>query len=251
MKYGPLEILVVQHEADAGAGLLGERLRESGASVALCGPEAVEGAAPIPASASGYDGVVVLGGSPGPADDDRAPWLVQARTLIASSLAEAVPLLGVCLGAQLLAYVAGGEVEPLSGSPEIGVLPLWLTDDAFGDPLVSGLDGPLQAVQWHELEITALPPGARRLCGGERCQNQAFRIGRTAWGVQFHLEALPGIVEEWVRSGTADLAAAGIEPEQLVADIRAAEPGLRSLWEPVCDRWLSVCSEHRESRGSA
>ena len=248
MEHGPLRILIVQHESDAGPGLLGERLHETGAAVTLAGPQGLNGAEPIPSSAAGHDGVVVLGGSPGPLDDELAPWLPRVRALIASALSDGTPLLGVCLGAQLVAHVAGGEVAPVSAGAEIGVLPLWLTDDAFGDPLVSGLDGPLQAVQWHELEITELTPGVRRLCRGDRCINQAFRIGRTAWGIQFHLEALPGIVEGWTRSGADDLAAAGVDPGEFVADARAAEIGLRSLWEPVCDNWVSVCIENRENR---
>lgn len=252
MERGPVRILVIQHEDDAGPGLLGDRLRACGAAVTLAAPPGVvAGAAAIPATPEGHDGVLVLGGSPGPTDDDRAPWLPRVRGLIAAALQSGTPLLGVCLGAQLLAYVAGGEVRPLDGGAEIGVHPLWPTEEAFSDPLLGGIDGQSQAVQWHELEIAELPPGARLLCRGERCPQQAFRIGRTAWGLQFHLEADTGVVREWARTGAADLDAAGIAAADLVADVQAAEPGLRALWEPVADCWLGVCIDARDRHDSA
>lgn len=245
---GPLRILVVQHEDDAGPGLVGERLTAAGCAVTVASPPGVvRDAHAIPETPDTFDGVVVLGGTPGPADDGPAPWLPTVRRLIGSCLDRDVPVLGICLGAQLLALVAGGAVRRLAAGPEIGVAPLWLCDAAFSDALFSGSEPPLQAVQWHELEVAELPPGARLLCRGDVCTNQAFRVGHSAWGLQFHLEVLPDGVVAWARSGAEDLRRAGVRPTDLVADVQAAESGLRSLWSPVADRWIAVCIERRDA----
>jgi GMP synthase-like glutamine amidotransferase len=166
--------------------------------------------------------------------------------LIAAALADDSPQLCVCLGAQLLAVVAGGQVRPLAGGAEIGVTPLWLSDAAFGDPLFGGIEPPLEAAQWHELEVAELPPGARLLSRGETCRNQAFRVGRSAWGLQFHLEVLPDGFARWARDGTDDLDRAGLRSADVIDDVRTAESSLRALWAPVIDQWVSVCIERRD-----
>lgn len=243
---GPLRILIVQHESDAGPGLVAERLAQAGCALTIAAPAGVvPDAVSIPRSPQGFDGVIVLGGTPGPTDDDRAPWLSDVRALIGACIDLDHPLLGICLGAQLVAHVAGGLVTALPDSPEIGVVPLWPTEAAFGDPLLTGLEPPLQAVQWHELEVSELPPGARLLCRGDRCANQAFRVGRSAWGVQFHLEVLSEGVREWARTGGADLDRAGVSGQALLEDARAAEAGLRALWGPVIDNFAAVCIDRR------
>jgi len=243
---GPLRILIVQHEGDAGPGLIAERLLDAGCALTVAAPPGVVAdAVSVPSAPQDWDGVIVLGGTPGPTDDDRAPWLGTVRELIGACIEIELPLLGVCLGAQLVAKVAGGAVAPLTGGPEIGVVALWPTDGAFGDPLFATVEPPLQAVQWHELEVAELPPGARLLCRGRDCENQAFRVGRSVWGLQFHLEALADGVAGWVRTGADDLERAGVQAQDLLDDMRASESGLRALWGPVIDNFAGVCIERR------
>jgi GMP synthase-like glutamine amidotransferase len=233
-------ILVVEHEANAGIGLVGERIREAGDALILVGPEA---GGDIPESAAGFDGVVVLGGTPGPTDDADASWLPAVRALIADCLRQEVPFLGICLGAQMLAVVAGGVVGDVRQGPEIGLTDVSLTQAGLEDPLLHGLPLPLRALQWHFLEVHELPVGSVSLCESERCPNQAFRVGRAAWGVQFHMEALASTAAAWSRDDSDGLRAVGLTSDQIVEPMRQDEEALRSAWSEVADRWLRIVRE--------
>lgn len=234
------KILVVEHEANAGIGLVGERIRAAGIEMDIVGPEAGRD---IPQSADGYAGVVVLGGTPGPTDDTDAAWLPRVRELIADSLANATPFLGICLGAQLLAVVAGGVVAGVRNGAEIGLSELALTPEAADDPLLHDLPAELHALQWHSLEVHELPAGSTALCSSDRCPNQAFRVGESAWGLQFHLEALAATAEEWARQDSGDLKDAGLTPAQVIEPMRQSEANLRQVWSTVADRWVEVVRE--------
>jgi GMP synthase (glutamine-hydrolysing) len=131
-----VRVLAVQHEDDAGPGFVGERIRALGARLDVVHPYLGD---PIPDTTDGYAGLVVLGGTPGPYDDTSARWLPDVRRLIAGALTEELPLLGICLGGELLAAVAGGKVDRIDGPPEIGLYRLQPTDAARTDPLFSGL----------------------------------------------------------------------------------------------------------------
>jgi GMP synthase-like glutamine amidotransferase len=232
-----LRILVVEHEANAGIGLVGERIQAAGIERVRVGPDArVE----VPLTAEGFDGVVVLGGTPGPTDDADAAWLPRVRQLIGRCLQDAVPYLGICLGAQMLAVVAGGVVGGVRKGAEIGLTDLALTAPGHADPLLRDLPAVLRAMQWHSLEVHELPAGSVSLCASERCPNQAFRVGKAAWGVQFHLEAGAATAEAWAREDSDDLRDAGLTPELVIAPMRQHEAELRAVWATVADRWIDV-----------
>jgi len=234
-----VRVLVVQHEDDTGPGWIGERLRALGADLHVVHPYVGD---PVPESTVGYDGLLVLGGTPGPFDDTTASWLPDVRRLIAVALAEELPLLGICLGGELLAAVAGGKVDRIAGPPEIGLHRLSPTDAARTDPLFAGLPAAAPAVEWHWEEIVELPAGSVSLCSSQRFGNQAFRVGAVAWGTQFHPEVLTTDAAAWARSSAADLTALGLSVEAVCAEIEAAEPELRSVWAELAARWLGVVS---------
>ena len=235
-------ILVVEHEADAGIGLVGERIEQAGAELTVVGPETGRD---VPRSAVGYDGVVVLGGSPSPTDES-VTWFADVRALIRDCLDREVPLLGICLGAQLLGLVAGGRTDLLPGGPEIGVCTLRPTAAAEGDPLLGDLPVQIRSLEWHFYEVRELPAGATSLVSSDRCGSQAFRVGRCAWALQFHLEALPHTAEAWSRNEEELLVANSLTGSLLVSQMREAEPELRATWSPVADRWLSLCGRPRQ-----
>lgn len=232
----PPRILVIEHEIDAGIGLVGERLAYAGAELVVVGPETGRA---VPRSAAAYDGVVVLGGSPSPTDETVA-WFPNVLALIRDCLDRAVPLLGICLGAQLLGLAAGGRTALVRGGPEIGLCPLRRTPAGADDPLLGDLPETTQALQWHSYEVDELPVGSVALVSNDRCANQAFRVGPYAWGLQFHLEALGDTPAAWAVGHDADLAGIGLSEATLTAQMRAAEPELRVTWAPIADRWLGL-----------
>lgn len=236
-------LLVVEHEADAGLGLLGERLSELGVETVTVGPDA---GVSIPESLDGYDGLIVLGGTMGPTDDEDAPWLPSTRRLLADAVEESVPALGICLGAQMLAAATGGHVRKIPEAPEVGVHSIQFNEAAAEDQLFGGFAGELAVVQWHWLEADQLPDGAELLASSQACQNQAFRVGSCAWGVQFHPEALGAAADTWV--SLEDLTEDGLDPSAIASGVHAAEPRLRETWSALADRFAQIAAESHASR---
>lgn len=230
-------ILVVEHEVAADAALIGERAEALGFRSVVVGPDR---GVSVPEHAAGYAGVVVLGGSMGPTDDDVAPWLPATRELIRDCVAIGTPLLAVCLGAQLTAVALGGTVAALP-APEVGLLRVDL--DAGSDLLLDGLPTRVPTLQWHWLQVTEPPPGAVVLASSEGCRVQAFRVGERAWATQFHLEAVASTARTWVRDEAAAVAAVGLMPDHVVAEWESAASAVEKVWTTVIDRWLAVACD--------
>jgi GMP synthase-like glutamine amidotransferase len=165
-------------------------------------------------------GLVLLGGPMMPDDDERAPFLVEERELVAEALSTGLPVLGICLGAQMLALVAGGEVTADSGEIERGSCPITLLPAAADDAVFGALSEhqELRMIENHRDSITALPPEAVHLGTSDACRVQAFRVGNSAWGVQFHPEALPSRIAEW---NEAKIVADGFDRDELIAQAEA------------------------------
>ncbi len=232
----PARLLVVEHEADAGLGFVGERLEDHPIEVVVVGPHTGN---EVPDSIDGFSGLIVLGGSSGPTDDDIAPWLPATRQLLADAVEREVPTLGICLGAQLLATATGGRVQRMQQGPEVGVHEILVATSAHDDPLLGELAGKqIPVVQWHWLEADRLPEGAEVLASSTSCVNQAYRLGSSAWGVQFHPEALGDTAQDWTR--VEDLTQDGLDPDTVVRGVREAESRLRETWAGLADRFAAL-----------
>jgi len=180
----------------------------------------------VPTSVEG-DALVVLGGPMGAYDDEDAPWLPATRALLATAVDDGVPTLGICLGAQLLAVAAGGEVQRGSSGPELG---LGTVDVPTGDQLLTA--GTMPVVQWHYDTVTRLPDGAELLASSAAYAVQAFRVGDVAWGLQFHVEATVDMVRDWAESDGVD--------GSVVDAVRDADDALRSAGDEVARRFAGV-----------
>lgn len=150
---------------------------------------------PLPDPA-GLTGVIVLGGEMGVDDSERFPHLVRVRSFMAQALHAGTPLLGICLGGQLLAQVAGGTVSSPSRHGEKGICRVTLNAEGASDPLFHRVPSPFVTFQLHDDSFT-IPPGATLLAGSTTCPAQAFRLGSNAYGLQFHPEVDRAIVSAW------------------------------------------------------
>ncbi|MFJ4906512.1 type 1 glutamine amidotransferase [Streptomyces sp. NPDC093249] len=238
-------VLVVQHEEDAGAGLVGERLAATGLRLDVV--RAWRGEA-LPDDLRDHAGLLVLGGSVNCEDDGAAPWLPRVRALVREAVAGETPLLGICLGGQIVAHALGGSVTTRASGPEVGAVPLRGLPAAEDDPVFGGVPEGAPAAQWHWDEVDRLPPGAVPLLTGDDCRHQAFRVGNAAWAVQFHPEVGGDTVAAWAAADGARLRAEGGDPEGAVASVRRAEPALRTVWGAVSEAWGTVVRAHAEER---
>jgi GMP synthase-like glutamine amidotransferase len=166
-----------------------------------------------------HDVVIAMGGAMSAWDDAKHPWLADEARLLAEAARAKLPTLGVCLGAQLLARGLGAKVHrgPL---PEVGLLPIQLTDEGRGDRLLAPFDGK-DVLHWH-YDTFELPAGAVRLASSAVYPNQAFRVGARCYGVQFHVECDQPMRRAWARLAEQELRVAGTSPASLFAKTTGA-----------------------------
>ena len=146
---------------------------------------------------------MLLGGGLMPDADDEAPWLPIERALTREALDREVPTLGICLGGQVIAHVAGGEVRAEYGTPESGAVRITTTPEGREDAVLGVLGEGAHMIENHVDQITKLPPGAVHLAASADVPNQAFRVGTAAWALQFHPEVGAERVATWDESALA------------------------------------------------
>ncbi len=197
-----MQVLVMKHAEEEGPGTLRPFLESCGVEVATLDLFAgVE----LPEGPKGAAAVVSMGGPMNVYEDDRYPFLREEIAFLCEALRLGVPVLGICLGAQLLARACGGKVRKALVD-EIGFSRVRLTQEGRSDPLFAGLAGELDVFQWHG-DTFDVPDRGVLLAEGELCRNQAFRCGRHAYGLQFHVEVTREMIARWFegRPGCADM----------------------------------------------
>jgi len=174
-------------------------------------------------------------------DVDRLPWMRAEIELLRDALQDRVPVLGVCLGAQLLAAAAGAEVHR-SPSPEIGWFDVARTEEGAADPLLGRLPARFLAYEWHSYAF-ALPAGSVELARSAAC-SQAFRLRDHAWGVQFHPEVIPAIVRDWAMDYTSDpdAIAMGFDPSAHIAEAAERLPAWMEIGRALFEGFLTAAS---------
>jgi GMP synthase-like glutamine amidotransferase len=188
-----MRILVFQHVAVEHPAIFRDFLAEDG--IEWNAVELDEGE-PIP-PLDGYDQLWAMGGPMDVWEDNQHPWLVaEKRAIREAVVARGLPYLGVCLGHQLLAAALGGAVGKAPAA-EVGILDVELTAAGRSDPLFAGIADRFKALQWHGAEVRSAPKDAVVLASSPLCGVQAMRIGRHAYGMQYHCELLSRTVAEW------------------------------------------------------
>jgi GMP synthase-like glutamine amidotransferase len=220
-------MLVVQPSPYDPPGPLGEWLSVDGLVTEVVQPAFTS----LPDDLGGYCALVCLGGPMGAADDAEHPWLEHLRQLFRTAVADAIPALGVCLGAQLLALACGGRISRMS-SPEVGLCPLLIPGKTIDDPLLAHVPDRLPSLQFHRDDISELPPGSISFARTAASSNQIFRIGRNSYGLQFHVETTPSMLADWL-DGVPDIAEHASRQEFEIACLRAAH----QEWTPIWSRF--------------
>jgi GMP synthase (glutamine-hydrolysing) len=221
------EVLVFQHDPFEDLGAFTEVLEKQGARCRVI--QLYQGE--MPAEEWERTGaLIILGGPMGVYDEEQFPFLRWEKRIIRAASDEAVPLLGVCLGAQLIAATLGAPVYhgPVK---EIGWNPISITPHGQVDSLLGYLPENATVFQWHG-DGFDLPSGAIRLASSVNYENQAFRMGKNIYALQFHLEVTPRMIERWIDARSKDLAQAPyVSPEKIRADTRSYAATLKYYGE--------------------
>lgn len=236
---GVAPVLVLQHTLEDGPGYLGHWLDEQGQRWRLCCTEAGQA---YPDSVQGYRALAVLGGA-WSANDDR-PSLRQAEQLIREADRLGIPVIGHCLGGQLLARALGGRVQTLA-EPEIGWHAITVAHSALAQAWL-GPPGTAVVYQWHHDSFVDLPDGAQPLAASPVCAHQAFAL-RQHLGMQFHIEITPAKIADWMAhpgDGYAPALAGSPHSVQTDAAMRAATAahlaGSEAMARHIYTRWLGA-----------
>ncbi|MBT4887970.1 MAG: type 1 glutamine amidotransferase [Rhodospirillales bacterium] len=188
-----MTILVIEHHDSPSLGVVGEAIEAAGVPTKVLWGEDGD---PMPDSSDDYDGMVVLGGAMNALDDSKCPYFPQLVRLIQDFGVADKPVLGICLGSQLIARAYDAPVH-LEGPFEFGFCPIKLTEDGASDPVVGHMKPDQGLFEWHT-DHYALPDDAVHLASGTDYTYQCFRMGRATYAMQFHFEVTREIVDGWI-----------------------------------------------------
>jgi GMP synthase-like glutamine amidotransferase len=232
-----VRVLVVQHIACEPPGVYEDVLFERGAEVHRV--ELDEGE-PLPAW-EGFDAIVAMGGPMSVNDEADHPWLREEKRVIAEAVRAGLPYWGVCLGVQLLATSLGARVHA-GPTPEVGLLPVTMTDEGCADPVMGSLPRSVVTLQWHG-DTFDLPEGAVLLASSPAYPAQAFRY-RNAYGVQFHLEVSRAMAEDWGRvpayGAYVDRVLGEGSLPDLIGEFTAREAEMRDHGRTMFTAWMDA-----------
>jgi GMP synthase-like glutamine amidotransferase len=188
-------ILVIKHISIEGPGIIGEFFNHTTQRIKTIDLEEND---ELPEDFSKIEAVIILGGPMNVYEEDKFPFLRDEDIFLKKAIRKEIPLLGICLGAQLLAKACGAKVKRASVE-EIGWYKISLTEEGKKDALFKDIGKELDVFQWHE-DTFEIPEGATLLATSDgTCKNQAFRFGKSIYGLQFHIEVTPKMLESWVR----------------------------------------------------
>jgi len=221
-------VRVLQHVLPEGPGRIAAALEARGFEIAVTRIDLGE---PVPRNLDGTVALVVMGGPMGVYESDRYPHLLDEQKLIESALRAGAPVLGICLGSQLLAATLGARVYP-GAQKEIGWFPVRLRKAAITDPLFASVAGSFWALHWHG-DVFDLPADSVSLARSDLTEHQAYRFEKNAYGILFHLEASIDHVQAMATAFAEDLARDGIDGPALVSNARDMDPDATAVADLV------------------
>src|SRR5215471_18343803 len=232
------KVIVLQHEPFEKLGIIADALLAAEISYEYV--RSFEGQ-PVPRNTTGTDGLIVLGGSMAVYEHHWYPFLLDEIKLIEAAIEEGKPILGVCLGSQLLATALGAPVTK-APKKEIGWYPIKLRPASAGDKLFGEAPAAFIAYHWHG-DIFEVPPGAASLASSELTEHQAFRYGDSAYGLLFHMEATQRIVEDMVSGFAGEVSEEHVDGQAIISQAGAFMPGLHEIGRRVSTGWAKLVSK--------
>jgi GMP synthase (glutamine-hydrolysing) len=239
------EVLVFQHDPFEDLGFFGEVLDKQGAEYRVL--RLFHGEMPTE-EWEHVRALIILGGPMNVGDEEAVSFLRWEKRIIRAAIDESVPMLGICLGAQLIAATLGTAVfhGPVK---EIGWNPITITAHGQVDSLLGYLPENATVFQWHS-DGFDLPAGAIRLASSAHYSTQAFRVGKTIYGLQFHLEVTPRMIERWIEERSKDLALAPyVLPDKIRADTQSYAPTLKYYGERFLTEFVRRVARTRRQHG--
>ncbi|HEY7167153.1 MAG TPA: gamma-glutamyl-gamma-aminobutyrate hydrolase family protein [Candidatus Binatia bacterium] len=240
-------LLVLQHVPHEILGTLNPLLRRAGFRIRYINFGRHPDAAP---KLDGYDGLIVLGGPMSVNDSDRLPHLITEMNLIEGALKRELPVLGICLGAQLTAKTLGARVYP-NHRKEIGWYDVAPTEQASSDAMFAHFEQSEKLFQWHG-DTFDLPHGAEHLANSRLCANQAFRYGTNIYGLQFHLEVDEPMIHRWlkVRENRREIRElhGDIDPDHIHRETPKHLPRLQELSNRVFGSFIDLFGKAKTRR---
>ncbi|GBC77956.1 GMP synthase [glutamine-hydrolyzing] [bacterium HR08] len=234
-------VVVLQHAACETLGTIAEALEDARLEAEMVRVFAGE---PIPTHLDEAVGLILMGGPMGVYEQDRYPFLIEEMRLIERALVGGKPILGVCLGSQLLAATLGARVAK-GPQKEIGWFPVTLTDAARADALFADVPSSFIAYHWHG-DVFDCPSGAVSLARSALTECQAFRYGTNAYGLLFHLEVTEPLIADMVRTFVGELREAGLSGEEILRQAERHAPELQRIGQRVFRAWtrfMEPCGE--------
>jgi GMP synthase-like glutamine amidotransferase len=232
-------VLIFRHSTTEGPGYFTTFLDRHGIPWRLIRIDAGE---PVPDTLNGVSGLCLMGGSMSVNDD--LPWIPSMLNLIRQAVAADVPVIGHCLGGQLLSKALGGTVGR-NPAKEIGWGEVRVTDAVAAHPWLGETSQTLLAFHWHG-ETFSLPPGATRILDSAWCANQAYVLGGRHIGMQCHVEMTAELIASWCENGAAEIAASdspGVQtPVAIQSDMPARVGRLHQLADKIYSRWIQGLS---------
>jgi GMP synthase (glutamine-hydrolysing) len=228
-------VLVVQHTPEETPGIVAQVLQESGYELHTINTVAEKHA---PSDHGDAAALIVMGGPMGVYETGRYPFLLDELRLLENALKANIPILGVCLGSELLAKALGAKVYQ-GKQKEIGWFPVTLTEDARHDALWREIESPVLSFHWHG-DVFELPKGAVSLARSEHTECQAFRYESNAYGFLFHAEVTPMIAQGMIRAFAEELRQESIPDEVILHQTKQHLPKLMQTARSVFSRWVGL-----------
>ncbi len=228
-------VLVLQHANPEHPGLIADAVGGVGGTL-----ETVRGDLDqsVPESLDGYSGLIIMGGPQSVYEEDRFPYLRAEKVLARQAIDNNIPLIGVCLGSQIIADVLGSEVHP-SGDVEIGWKDVTRSAGTANDLVLSSLPQTFTPLHWHG-DVYDLPDGATSIGSSEMTPCQGFTYGETTYALLFHLEMTEQQITEMATLFPEDIRRGGLQPEFLLSETPAHAAALKPIAAEIFNRWAKL-----------